>query len=318
MILVTGGTGFIGQVLIRQLVETGYEVRILIRPSASSPDLPLGVPVEVAVCGLAYERCLRAAIVGVDTVYHLASGEWRGTRASLLDIDIRGTQGIAQAAADARVKRIFYISHLGADRASAFPVLKAKAIAEEHIRRSSVDYTILRSAIVFGPRDGFTSGLARLLRSIPFLFIMPGDGSTLLQPLWVEDLVTCMVWALEDEDTRNQVYEVGGPEQLSFRQVTELIMAATGVQRTLFHLRPPYLRGLTVVLETIMPGLPVSVYWLDYLAINHTCALDSIPRSFNLMPARFSQRLAYLHGQNWRVSLWKALRPGTRRRQAPQ
>jgi NADH dehydrogenase len=310
VILVTGGTGFIGQALIRHLVEAGYPVRTLIRPSRISPNLPKGVAVEVAVCSLSDERGLHAAMVGVDTVYHLAGGEWKGTRASLMDIDIRGTQTVAQAAAEAGVERFFSVSHLGADRASAYPVFKAKAIAEEHIRRCGVDYTILRSAIVYGPRDGFTTGLARLLHSLPFIFLVPGDGTNLLQPLWVEDLVTCLVWALEDERTRNQVIDVGGPEQLSFRQITQLVMRATGVQRRLVVLRPPYLRALTILLEHMLPGLPVSVYWIDYLAANHTCALDSLPRTFNLMPARISQRLAYLQGRSWRVSLLQTLRGG--------
>ena len=136
MILVTGGTGFIGKALIRSLVESGYPVRTLIRPSSQSPDLPRGVGVEVAVSSLKDERGLRAAMVGVDTVYHLAGVERRGAYASLMEVDIQGTQAVTTAAVDAGVDRLFYISHLGADRASAFPVLKSKAIAEEHIRRS--------------------------------------------------------------------------------------------------------------------------------------------------------------------------------------
>jgi len=307
MIFVTGGTGFVGQALIRHLVETGRSVRTLIRPSPRSPNLPRGVTVDVAVSAITDERGLRAAMVGVDTVYHLASAEWIGTRASLLETDIQGTQAVVRAAADAGVRRIFYVSHLGADRASAYPVLKAKAIAEEFIRRSGLDFTILRSAIVFGPNDGLTTGLARLLHAIPFFFLMPGDGSTLLQPMWIEDLVTCLVWALEDPEISNRTIEVGGPEYLTFDQVVQLVMQTIGVRRRMIGMRPPYLRGLTVLFESFFPRLPVSVYWLDYLAANRTCALDTVPRVFNLMPARLSQRLAYLQGQNWRTSLVRTL-----------
>ena len=82
MILVTGGTGFVGKVLIRHLVESDYPVRTLIRASKESPDLPRGIPVDAAVSSLSDERGLRAAMVGVDTVYHLASEEWSGARAS--------------------------------------------------------------------------------------------------------------------------------------------------------------------------------------------------------------------------------------------
>lgn len=299
-ILVTGGTGFIGRSLIRQLTEAGHPVRLLIRPSPRSPNLPRGVPVEVALSTLNDERGLRAAMAGVDIVYHLAGVERRGAYADLMAVDIQGTQAVVNAAKDAGVGRIFFLSHLGADRASAYPVFKAKAIAEEFVRRGGVDYTILRTALVFGPNDGFTTGLAQLLQALPFFFLVPGDGDTLLQPLWVEDLVTALLWALDDEATRNQVYSLGGPEYLTFNDVLSLIMEKLGLQRTPVYLKPPYLRALTVLLETLFPSLPVSVYWLDYLAANRTCSLDTLPRFFNLMPARMSHRLDYLRGVNWR------------------
>jgi NADH dehydrogenase len=306
-ILVTGGTGFIGQALVRHLTDAGHHVRVLIRASLQSPNLPLSLPVEVAISGLNDPRGLRAAMVGIDSVYHLAGAEWRGAYASLMEIDIQGTQNVVAAAADAKVRRLFFVSHLGADRASAYPVLKAKAIAEEYIRRSGIDYTILRTAIVFGRNDGFTTGIAQLLATVPRVFLVPGDGESLLQPLWVEDLATCMTWALADPRTYNQMLEIGGPEYLTFNQVVQTIINVLGVQRNLIHLRQPYLRAITVFLENLLPAMPVSVYWLDYLATNRASSLDAIPRLFNLMPSRLSQRLAYLEDHNWQRSLWRSL-----------
>lgn len=304
MILVTGGTGFIGRTLVRFLVENGYPVRTLIRPSPRTPHLPRGVAVEVAVSSLADVRGLRAAMVGVDVVYHLAGVEHGSAYASLEQVDIQGTRTLVEAASDAQVERIFFVSHLGADRASAYRVLRAKGIAEDFIRRSGIDYTILRSAVVYGPQDGFTTGLARLLHALPSIFLVPGDGKTLLQPLWVEDLAACLTWALDDPTTRNNTYEVGGPEYFTFNDILEMVMQTIGIRRKLWHIRPPYLRGLTVLLESLFPGFPSSVYWLEYLAINRTCALDTIPRAFNLLPARMSQKLGYLKEQNWRRLFW--------------
>jgi len=307
MILVTGGTGFIGKALVRHLVENDHPVRLLIRPSRQSPDIPRGTPVEVAVSSLSDERGLRSAMSGVKTVYHLASMEWSGLRARLLEVDVQGTQAVIRAAADAGVKRIFFLSHLGADRASAFPLLKAKAIAEEHIRRSGLDYTILRSGIVFGLNDHFMSGLARLIAALPLIFLIPGDGNNLLQPLWVEDLVTCLVWALDDEKTCNQTYSIGGPEFLTFNSIVKTVMETIGAQRQLVYADLPYIRALTAFLEPIFPTLPTTVFWLDYLASNHTCALDTIPRVFNLLPSRFTHRLDYLKNQTWRTSFFKRM-----------
>ena len=112
-------------------------------------------------------------MLDVDIVYHLAGVEWHGAHASLMNVDILGTQTISQVAADAGVKRFFYMSHLGADRASAYPVLKAKAIAEENIRRSGVNHTIIRSALVFGLHDHFTSDLARIYECLAVFLLRP-------------------------------------------------------------------------------------------------------------------------------------------------
>jgi len=295
MILVTGGTGFIGRVLIEHLVSLGKPVRMLLRPSQLSPNLPLGLPVEVAVCSLKDERGLQAALKGVDIIYHLAGTERLGTRADLMGVDINGSQAIAKAAAQANVDRIFFLSHLGADRLSAYPVLKSKAIAEAHIIHSGVSYTIFRSAVIYGPGDQFTTSLAKIFRISPGFFIMPGKGDVVIQPLWVDDLVTCLTYAMEDPATRNQIFSIGGGEYIKFHQVLEYIQDAIGVHRILFSLSPAYLRSLAVYMEHSFPQFPISIFWVDYLATDRTCPLDTLPRLFGLMPARFNQQLSYLN-----------------------
>jgi len=299
MILVTGGTGFIGRSLTRQLVESGHPVRIFLRPSPRSPKLPTGVPVEVAVASLDDVRGLRAAMHGVEVVYHLAGGEGEGGRGNLQAVDIDGTRNLSEAAADAGVQRLLYISHLGADRASAFPVLKAKGIAEEYVRKSGVPYTILRGSILFGPQDSFTTGLAMLLALAPGFLPLPGKGQTLVQPLWVEDLATCLVWALHESGTVNQTYEVGGSEYLSLEQVVDTIMEVIHRPRLLVSWPMPIMRALTVMTESVFPRFPTSVFWLDYMVVNRTCPVDAIPHVFGLMPARFASRLDYLRGVHW-------------------
>jgi NADH dehydrogenase len=307
MILITGATGFIGRALTRQLVESGQRVRILLRPSLRTPNLPTGIPVEVAVTSLGDVRGLRAALHGVQAVYHLAGGEAEGGRANLQAVDIDGTRNLVEATADARVERIFYLSHLDADRASGFPVLKAKGIAEEFIRKSGVAYTILRGSILFGPGDMFTSGLAMLLAVAPGLLPLPARGETLVQPLWVEDMVTCLVWALENPEMANKTYDVGGSEAMTLRQVVETIMDVTRQPRLIVPWGTPSLRFLTVFLEAAFPRFPTSVFWLDYLAVDRTCPVNTIPHVFGLMPARFASRLDHLRGVKWGLEAWKRL-----------
>ena len=294
MILVTGATGFIGRVLVRQLTESGQQVRVLLRPSPKSPRLPKGVSVEVAVVGLDDERGLRAAMRDVEQIYHLASAASLGRRGNLFKTDIEGTRTLAQVAASADIERFIYLSHIGSNRASAFPVHKAKGIAEEHIRKSGVPHTIIRSSVVFGPDDHFTTNFARLIRATPGILPIPGDGRSLLQPLWVEDLVTCMVWALQNPDMVNQTYDIGGGEYFTLRQIMETIMEVTHTRRLIMPLSPPYMRALFVILDAFTPGFNVPTYWIDYVATNRTCPVENLPRTFGLMPARFSYRLDYL------------------------
>jgi NADH dehydrogenase len=297
-VLITGATGFIGKALTRHLAETEYNLRVLIHPSRKTPDLPRGVPVEAAVSSFNDTRGLRAALVDVDVVYHLASAEAEGARGDLLENDIQGTRNLVRAAENAAIDRFFFLSHLGADRASAFPVLTAKGIAEDHIQKSSLDYTILRSGLVFGPGDRFTEPLMRMIRRLPFIFPLPDQGQMLLQPLWVEDLANLLIWALDQNQTRLQKYEIGGPEHLSFREIIATLLDTSGIKRTLLPTSLPLIRFATLFADYISLPIPTNVFWLDYLAANRTCSLTTIPEVFNLLPSRFRKRLGYLNQES--------------------
>jgi NADH dehydrogenase len=128
----------------------------------------------------------------------------------------------------------------------------------------------------------------------PGLLPISGDGRTLIQPLWVEDLVTCLIWALQNPDTVNQTYDIGGGEYFTVRQVIETLMSITHTHRLIVPLPPPYMRALFVMLDAFIPSFNIPTYWLDYVAVNRTCPVENLPRTFGLMPARFAYRLEYL------------------------
>lgn len=294
MILVTGGTGFIGQSLIRKLINSGAQVRVLLRPSKKTPNFPKGVSVEVAVSSFSDQRSLRAAIKDVDVVYHLAGAERQGLKGNLNQIDVEGTATLMKACKDSNVKRILYLSHHGADRGSAYPVMKAKGIAENWIINSGIPYTIFRTGAVFGSGDQFTVPITRLLRLSPVYFLIPEEGSTLLQPIWVEDLVTCMILATEDEKKTNRIIPIGGIESIPYADIVKMIMKQTGISRTLVSVTPESLRRLTLWIEQIYRKFPISIFWLDELAVDRITNLDVVPREFGLFPSRFKNQIDYL------------------------
>jgi uncharacterized protein YbjT (DUF2867 family) len=295
MILLTGATGFVGRAVVLRLAAEGHAVRCVLRPSRQTPRLPKDVPVQVAVSALEDERGLRSALVGVETVIHLAGAEWQG---DVLAVDAATTRTLMSAAREAGVRRVIYLSHLGADRASAYPVLKAKGIAEEFVRQSGVPFTIVRSALLYGPEDSFFNRLALLLKLTPGFFLLPGGGDVKLQPLRVDDLAICLERCVGEVGVENQTLALGGPEYLSFYQMVQIILETLRLKRVIVPVRPVYLRVLARLFDTTWPRSPLTTRWLDYLAINRTCEPINIPRYFGLRPALFSpQSLAYLRAK---------------------
>jgi NADH dehydrogenase len=295
----TGATGFVGRVLLPRLVENGHTLRCLIRASKRSPRLPSGIPLQLAIGSLEDARTLRSALVGVDTVIHLAGQEWRGRHGNLLGVDVNGTRALVEAAREAGVQRFLFVSHLGADRASAYPVLKAKGIAEEFIRQSSLPYLILRSALLYGREDVLGNTLAALIRFSPGVLWLPSDGRTVLQPLWVDDLATCLTWALTDEALLNQTLSLGGPEFISVQHLAEIVMDKIGITRRVVDANPVLLRWGAWFLEQTLPRSPLTEHWLDHFAVNRVTELTSVTRYFNLKPARAEPTMEYLRERRW-------------------
>lgn len=304
-ILITGATGFIGGTLLRHLSLAGYSVRILLRPSVESPKLPRGISSDVSLAALTDPRGIRAALVGVDTVIHLATAFQSDQPEYLQQIDAEGTHILADAAADAGVSRLVFLSQLGVDRTSAFPLLRAKAIAEDTIQKSGVPYTILRSALVYGAGDHFTTTLAMLAAVLPVFLPLPGESDTMLQPLWVEDLATSIIWVIEDDTAKNRLFEIGGPEFLTLKEIAELILTRINRRRIPLSVYPNVQRVAAGISRVILPTSVIKALWTNVFALNRTTYLDTLPRELGLQPSRMQDCLGYLENTAWFREFWR-------------
>ena len=294
MILVTGGTGFIGSRVVEQLIQSRQEIRILLRPHRKSPNLPKKMALDIAVSSMEDERGLRAALRNVDTVLHFATAEHQGQDADLESVDIRGTQSLVSAAREVEVKRILFLGRVGADKSSSYPVLRAKALAEDEVRKSGIPYCVLNLTDVFGVNDHFTNEIADAIRHAPLVLPYPNGGKAIVQPLWIEDLISVIMLILETKRFNNGVYEIGGGEFFEFIDIARKVMRIINKKKLLLQISPAYLRIFNLWFKPYKGSFPLSTRWLDLLAIDRACPLDSLPRNFSILPGRFQNHLEYL------------------------
>ncbi len=294
MILVTGGTGFIGSRVVEKLIQSREPIRILLRPNRKSPNLPRKISLDIAVCNLDDERGLRAALKNVDTILHFATAEHQGQEADLNRVDVLGTQSLISAAREINVKRILFLGRVGADKSSSYPVLRSKALADDEIRKSGIPYCILRLTDVFGPNDHFTTEVASAIRQAPFILPYPGGGKAIVQPLWIEDLLSVIMLILDTQRFNNSVFDIGGGEFFEFVDIAKKVMQTINKKKLLLQLSPAYLRIINLWFKSYRGSFPLSTRWLDLLAMDRTCPLDSLSRNFSILPGRFQNHLEFL------------------------
>ena len=246
---VTGGTGFLGNHLVSNLLAEGCELRVLARRVGAFNGLER---VSVAAMDLRLEAGALGGLDDCHALVHLAGifHESRGQRFD--EVHRAGTDMLLAEARRAEIRRVIYVSALGAAPDAKSRFLRSKWAAEEAIRESGMDWTILRPSVIFGPGDLFMNRLA----SLWWLPIMPviGDGSIRLQPVWVGDIVTAITSALAEPKTTGQTFELVGPRAMPMDAIVDVVEAATrSRRRPRVHLSAGVSRALAHFLA-VLPG----------------------------------------------------------------
>jgi NADH dehydrogenase len=167
-------------------------------------------------------------------------------------------------------------------------------MAEQAVRAGDVPYTILRPSLVFGPGDGFFTTLSSLVRySVPVIPIA-GDGGSLFQPISIDDLVRCITLTLE-RGPAMRVIEIGGPEQLSYEGIVDVIHDAIGAgMRIKVHVPVAALLPAAAVMDKVLPNPPVTPAQLRMLARHNITRIDSVRNAFGFTPRPFTVNAGYL------------------------
>ena len=276
-VLVAGGTGFIGSYLCRALADESHEVTAL---SRSADDTPEGV--DAAVGDVTDYDSIAATVAEQDAVVNLVAlsplFEPDGGNVMHDRIHRGGTENLVQAAEESDVERFLQLSALGADPDGDTAYIRAKGQAEAIVRESGLEWTIFRPSVVFGEGGEFVSFTKRLkgmfAPGVP-LYPLPGGGKTRFQPIHVEDLVPMLAASLEEDEHVGKTYEIGGPETLTLRQVTELVYQAERKGVKIVPLPMPLAKIGLSVLGTI-PGFPMGPDQYRSLQFDNTTADNDV------------------------------------------
>jgi NADH dehydrogenase len=227
-VLVTGGTGFVGTALCRELDERGHDVTALAR-DPSGAALPEGV--ATAAGDVTDRASIDDAFEGQDAVVHLVAlsplFKPKGGKQRYLEVNLHGTENVVAAAEDHGIERIVHMSALGADPDAESYFLRSKGKAEEIVRASDLEWVITRPSVVFG--DGAEIVPFTKLVTTPYVTGLPGGGQyTRFQLIWIEDLAPILADCVTDEEHVGQTYELGGPEEHDLAELTKLVYRAEG------------------------------------------------------------------------------------------
>ncbi|MCB9982962.1 MAG: complex I NDUFA9 subunit family protein [Rhodospirillales bacterium] len=251
---VFGGTGFVGRQVVRELAARGVIIKVATRVPERAyflkPDGAVGQIVPV-VCDYADEKSLAAAIAGSDYVINCIGVLFeKGKRQKFQKIHSDLPTAIAGLCAKAGVGRLVHFSALGVDKGTS-KYAKTKLEGEKGVLANSPKATILRPSVIFGEDDSFFNMFAEMARYAPALPLI-GGGKTKFQPVYVGDVARAVLAALEQPQAQGQIYELGGPDVLNFKEIYERLFRYTGRKRCLVSL--PY--GLAKVQASFMSVLP--------------------------------------------------------------
>lgn len=240
VVTVFGGSGFVGRHVVRALARRGYRVRVAVR----RPDLafhlqPIGDVGQITAvqANLRHRWSIERAVEGADAVINLVGILFESGRQSFPAVQEFGARAVAEVCAEAGLPLV-HMSALGADPKAEADYARSKGRGEDAVLSALGDQAIImRPSIIFGPEDGFFNKFADLARFSPFMPLI-GGGETKFQPVYVGDVAEAFARAIDGEIAGGKVYEIGGPEVLTFRECMDEVLRVT--ERKRFFVTVPW------------------------------------------------------------------------------
>jgi len=296
-VLVTGAAGFVGNNIVSKLVERGIDVRAMVRnPDKAKMRLgSLADKIEIVRGDVTDREGIRPLFKGCTAVIHTVAISMEKGDTTYEEVNYQGTINVVDAAEEAGAKRFINISQNGADSSLSYRFLASKGKAQEYVATSNLKWTAFRPSAIFGPQDEFFNTFARLVRLTPFVFPLVGGGTAEFQPVSVYDVAEASVRSLDDDSTIDQEYTVGGPEVLTLGEIERRIIKTLDTSRVMVPAPVWLLRPVVLVMQTVLPGSPVTTSLLELLAVPNTVPDNALVNHFGMEPIPFSgEHITYL------------------------
>jgi NADH dehydrogenase len=290
-VLVTGATGFVGPAVANAIVDAGHDVRVLERKPGSWSKA--GIRCQEAVQGDMTDRdSVRRAVEGRDVVVHLVAIR-QGSEQQFRRIMIEGTRSLIAAAKDAGVQRLVLMSALGTSEKTKglVPYYNAKWTQEQDLEASGLGYVIFRPSFVFGREGGILPTFRKLARVAPVTPIT-GKGTQRIQPIWIDDLAAYFAAAVDKPEAANRIFELGGPDAVSWNEFWERLKKALGVRRPSVHVPLGFMRLNALVTERLPGNIPLTRDLLKMLEAGDNVVSDNAAvETFQLPLAPLDEQL---------------------------
>jgi len=278
VILLTGGTGFVGGHVLAKLRASGRPVRCLVRSPAKA-----GLECELVQGDMTDPASLRRAVEGVHTVVHLVAIR-QGSDEKFERIMKQGTRDLLAAAEEAGVGRFVHMSALGTSEESKdlVPYYGAKWEMEQAVQASGIPYVIFRPSFVFERNGGILPTFSKLARFAPVTPII-GSGERKLQPIWAGDVGAYLDRAIDLEAATNRTFELGGPDVVTWNEFWERLKKARGIRRPSIHVPVGFMKANALLTERLPGDIPLTRDLLKMLEhSDNVVSNDDAPQTFEL------------------------------------
>jgi len=290
---VFGGTGFVGRRVVRHLRESGTRVRIVSR----HPRLGEDDGIEQIAADAHDERSVEAAVAGADGVVNAISLYVEHGRDTFHSVHVETAAKIARTARRPGIRRFVHVSGISADTASPSPYIRSRGEGEAAVQTAFPGAVIVRPAVMFASDDAFLTTILRLLRSLPAYPIF-GDGRTMLQPVYVDDVAAAIAQILRQSQKPYPVYELAGPRVYSYEELLRTIARIAGLRPVLIRMPFAFWGALAGVAE-MLPRPPLTRNQVELMQID-TTASESLPgfRALRISPRSLEDELEAILKQN--------------------